>query len=103
MPHKIQYLTEPEIECKFQEFSMERILQGCIKKPASRDPDLLLIPPYTSVAHKREWGFLHKTLDGSEISLIFYWVDAGGDERRSIRWFVFGNVKYRLRFTIATP
>lgn len=85
---------------KFQEVKGDEILHDCRRVPADKDPDLLTIPPFHSIKHKREWGFTHVLPDGQQFALIFYWEDPGQEEQRSIRWFYFDGIRYRLRWCI---
>jgi hypothetical protein len=80
-------LTDEELDSKFQECGMPEILKRCRPQPADRDPDVLTVPPYTSVVHKREKGFWYITEEKEAIALIFHWEQPDGTEKQSVRRF----------------
>jgi hypothetical protein len=102
---EIVYLsTEQEMEDKFSELGIMDVLPKCKPTPCSRDPEVNTLPPRNIVRHIRERGTLY-FVNGSKlpIALIFQWDSHDGEPRRSIRWFIFGRVKYRLTLRDSGP
>ena len=84
---KLSILSEDEMEDKFESLQISNLLKECRKQTVDRDPNVNTFPPFSSVKHKREHGIKYTTEANDFIALIFYWYDATGEERRSIRQF----------------
>ena len=97
---RTEYLSQNDLERKFIELGMEAKLRDCSQNRAYRDPDLMTIPPLTSVKHKREYGIEWKPDERGHGALIFHWESPDGEPKRSIRWFVCDGIKYRQRYRL---
>ncbi|MBV9759823.1 MAG: hypothetical protein JO340_04595 [Acidobacteriaceae bacterium] len=85
------------MERKFTEFAMDAVLETCKQKKTKRDWDANTTSPFHTVKHKREAGLTFSAETGEFVALVFYWTDAGGARRRSIRAFQHGGQLYRIK------
>jgi hypothetical protein len=91
------------MEEKFSELAMMGELARCQLTSFDRDPEIKTIPPRNIVRHVRERGTLYLDISKHPIALIFEWDSPSGEACRSIRWFICGRVKYRLKFRDSGP
>jgi hypothetical protein len=93
----IIFLSESEMEVKFQEAKMDERLKVCNFKRIDGDP-LEDDQSREIIKSKREWSYTYRDPNSRElVAWVVHWKDASGEEHRSIRYLLIEGIAYRVK------